>query len=103
MSSEGKLGNLGEPVLSLSKLPEGEGYRVTKSPGVRGALPSPHEPEGTQTEGADRVLGSERTRSDPRGTGGSLSGAQCVPGSLCLRRVKVPLSSWPRADIQKWG
>jgi hypothetical protein len=26
-----------------------------------------------------------------------------VPGSRCLRRVKVPLSSGPRADIQKWG
>jgi RNA-directed DNA polymerase len=76
MPSEGKLGNLGEPPVSLSLLPEEEGYRLTKSPGARGALPIPCEPEGTQTEGADRVLGSERTRSDPRGTVGSLSGAQ---------------------------
>ena len=43
-SSEGKLGNLGEPTVSLSQLPEEEGYRVTKSPGVRSVLPSPHEP-----------------------------------------------------------
>jgi hypothetical protein len=76
MSSEGKLGNLGEPPVSLSPPPEEEGYRLTKSPGVRGELPLPHEPQGTQSEEADRVLGSERTRSDPRGTGGSLSGAQ---------------------------
>jgi hypothetical protein len=44
MSSEGKFGNLGEPALSLLQLPEDEGYRVTKSPGVRDELPSPHEP-----------------------------------------------------------
>jgi hypothetical protein len=44
MSSEGKLGNLGEPDVSLSTLPEEPGYRLTKSPGVREELPSPHEP-----------------------------------------------------------
>jgi hypothetical protein len=44
MSSEGKLGNLGEPAVSVPQLPEDEGYRVTKSPGVRGELPLPHEP-----------------------------------------------------------
>jgi hypothetical protein len=57
MSSEGKLGNLGEPVLSLSTLPEGEGYRVTKSPGVRDELPSPHEPHGTQSAEARQGIG----------------------------------------------
>jgi hypothetical protein len=76
MSSEGKLGNLGEPPVSLLRLPEDKGYRLTKSPGVRGELPSPYEPYGTQTEGADKVAGSERKRSDPRRIGGSLSGAQ---------------------------
>ena len=44
MSSEGKLGNLGEPTVSLLLLPEDEGYRLIKSPGVRGELPNPHEP-----------------------------------------------------------
>ena len=76
MSSEGKLGNLGEPPGSLLRLPEEEGYRKTKSPGVRGELPSPYEPQGTQTQEAGKVLGSERTRSDPRRTAGSLSEAQ---------------------------
>lgn len=77
MSSEGKLGNLGEPPVSLSLLPEEEGYRLTKSPGVGRELPLPSEPAGeTQIKEADKVLGSERKRSDPRGTGGSLSGAQ---------------------------
>ena len=76
MSSEGKLGNLGEPAVSLLLQPEEEGYRSIKSPGVGGALPTLHEPHGTQTEEADKVWGSERTRSDPRGTAGSLSGAQ---------------------------
>jgi hypothetical protein len=76
MSSEGKLGNLGEPALSLSPFPEDEGYRVTKSPGGRDELPRPHEPQGTQSKEADKVSGSERKRSDPRGRGGSLSGAQ---------------------------
>ncbi len=75
MSPQGKLENLGEPAVSLSSLPEEEGYRLTKSPGVRGELPLPHEPHGTQSEAADRVWGSERKRSDPRRTGGSLSGA----------------------------
>src|SRR5262249_36920509 len=56
--------------------PEEEGYRLTKSPGGRGALPVPTEPYGTQTKGADRVWGSERKRSGPRRTAGSRSGAQ---------------------------
>ncbi len=76
MSSQGKLRNLGEPVVSLPTLPEEQGYRLTKSPGVGGELPTTNEPQGTQTEEADKVLGSERVRSDPRGTAGSLSGAQ---------------------------
>jgi hypothetical protein len=60
MSSQGKLGNLGEPTISLSRFPEEEGYRVTKSPGVDGKLPAMNEPQGTQSEEADKVLGSER-------------------------------------------
>jgi hypothetical protein len=44
MSSEGKLGNLGEPTVSLLLLPEEEGYRLTKSPGVNGELPAMNEP-----------------------------------------------------------
>jgi hypothetical protein len=76
MSSQGKLGNLGEPTVSVSEMPEEQGYRLTKSPGVGGELPTANEPHGTQTEEADKVLGSERKRSDPKRTGGSLSGAQ---------------------------
>jgi RNA-directed DNA polymerase len=49
---------------------------VTKSPGVGGELPTTNEPYGTQREEADKVWGSERKRSDPRGRAGSLSGAQ---------------------------
>ena len=76
MPSEGKLGNLGEPPVSLSTLPEEEGYRLTKSPGVGGELPPTDEPHGTQIKEADKVWGSERKRSDLRGREGSLSGAQ---------------------------
>jgi hypothetical protein len=76
MSSQGKLGNLGEPPISLLLLPEAQGYGLPKSPGVDGELPPMNEPQGTQTEEADKVLGSERKRSDPRGIEGSLSGAQ---------------------------
>jgi hypothetical protein len=76
MSSQGELGNLGEPVVSLSEMPEEQGYRLTKSPGAGGELPTANEPQGTQIEEADKVLGSERKRSDSRRTGGSLSGAQ---------------------------
>ena len=73
MAARGKLGNLGEPSVSLLILPEEEGYRLTKSPGGGGELPPTTEPEGTQSEEADKVLGSERTRSDPRRTRGSRS------------------------------
>ena len=55
--------------------PEDEGYRVTKSPGVPGELLARGEPRGTQSEEANKVLGSERERSDPRGSAGGLSGA----------------------------
>ena len=48
---------------------------MTKSPGVGGELPTTNEPYGTQSEEADKVVGSERKRSDPRRIGGSLSGA----------------------------
>jgi hypothetical protein len=37
-SSEGELGNVGEPPVSLLRRPEDEGYRVTKSPGVDGSF-----------------------------------------------------------------
>ena len=60
MSSEGKLGNLGEPTVSLLISPEEQGYRLTKSPGVDGELLPINEPHGTQSEEADKVLGSER-------------------------------------------
>jgi hypothetical protein len=55
--------------------PEDEGYRVTKSPGVPGELLARGEPRGTQSAEANKVLGSERERSDPRGSAGGLSGA----------------------------
>jgi len=61
MASQGKLGNLGEPGVSLSEEPEEQGYRLTKSPGVGSQLPAASEPRrGTQTEGADKVSGRER-------------------------------------------
>ena len=60
MASEGELGNLGEPSVSLSAEPEEQGYRRTKSPGAGSQLPAAREPQsGTQTEGADKVSGSE--------------------------------------------
>jgi len=46
MSSEGELGNLGEPAVSLLSPPEEQGYRLTKSPGVGGELPTTNEPSG---------------------------------------------------------
>jgi hypothetical protein len=61
MHSEGEPGNLGEPLVSLSQTPEEQGYRLTKSPGAGSPLPAVSEPHGgTQTEGADKVLGRER-------------------------------------------
>jgi hypothetical protein len=44
MAARGKLGNLGEPSVSLLILPEEEGYRVTKSPGGGGELLTTTEP-----------------------------------------------------------
>ena len=61
MALEGKLGNLGEPVVSLSNAPAEQGYRLTKSPGAGWQLPTASDPPGgTQMEGADKVSGSER-------------------------------------------
>ena len=61
MHSQGEPGNLGEPVVSLDRTPEEQGYRLTKSPGAGGELPATSEPRGgTQTEGAAKVLGRER-------------------------------------------
>jgi hypothetical protein len=51
MSSRGSLGNLGEPVVSWSRFPEEEGYRVNKSPGADVRLPAVREPA---TEDKDR-------------------------------------------------
>jgi len=66
MASEGELGNLGEPVVSLSNVPEEQGYRLTKSPGAGRELPATSEPLcGTQMEGADKVLGRERQAKRP--------------------------------------
>ena len=76
MASEGELGNLGEPRVSLSEAPEEQGYRLTKSPGASSQLSAASEPaEGTQSKGATKVLGSEQKRSDPRRARGSRSGA----------------------------
>jgi len=66
MASEGELGNLGEPGVSLSEVPEEQGYRLNKSPGAGRELPTTSEPLcGTQTEGADKVLGSEQHAKRP--------------------------------------
>jgi hypothetical protein len=73
MASEGELGNLGEPRVSLSEVPEEQGYRLNKSPGAGSQLPAVSEPLcGTQMEGADKVSGSERQAKRPeRDTGQS--------------------------------
>jgi hypothetical protein len=73
MASQGKLGNLGEPGVSLSEEPEEQGYRLTKSPGGGSQLPAASEPPGgTQTAEADKVSGSERQAKRPeRDTGQS--------------------------------
>ena len=72
MASEGELGNLGEPGVSLSEAPEEQGYRLTKSPGVAESFRLPASRRGTQTEGADKVSGSERQAKRPEtGTGQS--------------------------------
>ena len=66
MPSEGEPGNLGEPLVSLSEMPEEQGYRLTKIPGAGGQLPTASEPaEGTQTKGAAKVLGRERQAKRP--------------------------------------
>ena len=66
MHSQGAPGNLGEPPVSLLGMPEEQGYRLTKSPGVGGELPTASEPTWeTQTKGADKVLGSEREAKRP--------------------------------------
>jgi len=66
MASEGELGNLGEPVVSLSPMPEEQGYRLTKSPGAGWQLPTASDPHGgTQMEGADKVWGRERQAKRP--------------------------------------
>jgi hypothetical protein len=44
MAAEGKLGNWGEPAISLGTDPEDAGDRVTKSPGVEGERPTSTEP-----------------------------------------------------------
>lgn len=72
---KGNAGTWESQLSPCEELPEDEGYRVTKSPGVAGALPAINEPYGTQSEEADKVLGSERKRSDLRRRAGGLSGA----------------------------
>ena len=47
MSSQGELGNLGEPPVSLSQSRSGD--RVTKGPGVVWGLRPDHEPSGETT------------------------------------------------------
>jgi hypothetical protein len=74
MSAPGELGNLGEPPVSLSTLPEEQGYRLTKSPGVGRELPATNEPvrehKPRKQTGYWEASGSEATPA------GSLSGAQ---------------------------
>src|SRR5438094_598138 len=70
MSSEGELGNLGEPTVSLSKMPEEQGYRLTKSPGVGRELPLPNEPsrghKARKQAGYWGASGSEATQEGQR-------------------------------------
>ena len=73
MATQGKLGNLGEPRVSLLLVPEEQGYRLTKSPGAGRELPAVSEPlGGTQTEEADKVSGSERQAKCPEKDTGRL-------------------------------
>jgi hypothetical protein len=51
MSLRGSLGNVGEAVVSWSRFPEEEGYRVNKSPGAGVRRPAVRAPE---TEHKDR-------------------------------------------------
>ena len=76
MASQGKLGNLGEPGVSLSEEPEEQGYRLTKSPGAGWQLPTASEPQGGhKRRERTRYWAASDKRSDPRGAGGSLSQA----------------------------
>src|SRR5215475_1072763 len=56
----------------------GLGDRVTKGPGVTWGLPSGHEPAGGHHERGKQARYREASdkRSDPRGAGGSVSGAE---------------------------
>jgi len=69
MSSEGELGNVGEPSVSLTTDPLW-GDRVTTGPGVTGSFLLATSPSGTpQTTEAGKVSGSERHAKRPeRGT-----------------------------------
>jgi len=74
MHSQGAPGNLGEPPVSLLELPEEQGYRLTKSPGAGGQLPTVSEPAtGHKLRERTRYWGASDKRSDPRGTEGSRS------------------------------
>jgi hypothetical protein len=85
MHSQGRLGNLGEPTVSLPQWPEDQGYRLTKSPGaeeVASAYQRVRLRRRHKREGAGKVSGDERAAKDlseqrrtSRGAVGSLSGA----------------------------
>src|SRR5262245_35839980 len=70
MSSQGELGNLGEPAVSLVSPPEEQGYRLTKSPGVGGELPAANEPlrehKSREQTRYWEASGSEATQEGPR-------------------------------------
>jgi hypothetical protein len=73
MYSEGKLGDLGEPNVSLLKKPEDKGYRQTKSPGA-GWHASSHlasQRWDTNRREASKVLGRERQANRPEKDKGS--------------------------------
>jgi hypothetical protein len=83
MCSRGWPGNSGEPPVSHTEMPEDQGYRLTKSPGIRKAAataavdePAKRRRRGHGTE-VPRVMGTDPgARSEPDGMGrGSLSGA----------------------------
>ena len=76
MAARGKLGNLGEPSVSLLILPEEEGYRLTKSPGAGGELPTLSEPAtGHKGRKRTRYGAASDKRSDLRRAQGSRSQA----------------------------
>jgi hypothetical protein len=64
MASEGELGDLGEPGVSLSEVPAEQGYRLIKSPGAGRELPPYQRTAWRDTKGGSRQGSGERATSE---------------------------------------